>query len=365
MNDPADHARARIEGALTGCAVGDALGLAREGLSPARARRLLGELRHSFLLGRGVVSDDTDHSCLAALAVLRSGGDPAVFARAWARSLAFWLWSAPYGVGFATLRAGAKISVGVGPERSGVHSAGNGPAMRAPILGVVLASDPPRREEFVAVCSRASHTDPRAIDGAQLVAAGAAALATAEPGEVDASAWLAARREEAATDDLRAALETCEDALRRALSVPGCAAELGLERGVTGFVVHTVPVALYAAARHLADPPAAVREMIECGGDSDTTAAIVGALLGALHGPGCWPADWVEGVVAWPFTAGWRRELTAALVEAGWGPGRAAPGEDHPVGASPRAPFWGLPIRHLGSFPVILGHVLRRMLPPY
>lgn len=43
-----------IEGAILGTAVGDAIGLPREGLSRRRAARFYGdELRHRFLFGRG------------------------------------------------------------------------------------------------------------------------------------------------------------------------------------------------------------------------------------------------------------------------------------------------------------------------
>ncbi len=53
---------ARHRGVLLGAAVGDALGLPTEGLSPARLRRLYrGPWRHRLLWGRGMLSDDTEH----------------------------------------------------------------------------------------------------------------------------------------------------------------------------------------------------------------------------------------------------------------------------------------------------------------
>jgi ADP-ribosylglycohydrolase len=63
-----------LTGVLLGTAVGDALGLPREGLSPRRARRLFGgpPLRHRLVFGRGMVSDDTEHACVTAQALLRS-----------------------------------------------------------------------------------------------------------------------------------------------------------------------------------------------------------------------------------------------------------------------------------------------------
>ncbi len=54
-----------IIGCILGTAVGDALGLPYEGLSAARAQKLLGPPeRHRFFLRRGMVSDHTEHTCL-------------------------------------------------------------------------------------------------------------------------------------------------------------------------------------------------------------------------------------------------------------------------------------------------------------
>ena len=52
-----------IVGSILGTAVGDAIGLPYEGMSKRRGVRLLGEpTRHRFFFGRGMVSDDTEHT---------------------------------------------------------------------------------------------------------------------------------------------------------------------------------------------------------------------------------------------------------------------------------------------------------------
>lgn len=85
-----------VAGAILGCAVGDALGLPYEGLSKRRASRLLGEPeRHRFLAGRGMVSDDTEHTCMAAQALCAAPRDPDGFAREFARRLRWWLMGLP------------------------------------------------------------------------------------------------------------------------------------------------------------------------------------------------------------------------------------------------------------------------------
>ncbi len=73
----------RAAGLLLGTAVGDSIGLPREGMSKRRAALMFGggPLRQSLFLHRGMLSDDTEHACMTAQALLASGGDPDGFAR--------------------------------------------------------------------------------------------------------------------------------------------------------------------------------------------------------------------------------------------------------------------------------------------
>ena len=178
MAVPAD----RIEGCLLGCAVGDALGLPHENLSPRRLARRLGSapLTHRFFAGRGMVSDDTEHTCIVGQCLLEAGVDPDAFGRALARRLRLWFLAIPPGIGLGTARAMVKLCIGFGPSTSGVHSAGNGPAMRAPLLGVCV-DDPQVLDALIRVSTRISHRDPRAEAGARVIARAAHALARTDP----------------------------------------------------------------------------------------------------------------------------------------------------------------------------------------
>lgn len=103
-----------IAASLYWTALGDALGLPYEGLNPTRAQKLLGPpTRYRLLAGKGMVSDDTEHALLTAEAVARTGGNPAAFERELAGLLRGWFFSLPAGIGWATLRAGAKLALGV------------------------------------------------------------------------------------------------------------------------------------------------------------------------------------------------------------------------------------------------------------
>lgn len=168
-------AQAHVAGSLLGTAVGDALGLPYEGLSRARAERLFGPPdRHRLILGRGMVSDDTEHTWLVAQALVSSGGEVEGFRRSLAWGLRWWLLGLPAGVGWATLRATVRLWLGVSPTRSGVRSAGNGPAMRAAILGSAI-DDLAHLWALIHASSAITHRDVRAAHGALLIALAARA----------------------------------------------------------------------------------------------------------------------------------------------------------------------------------------------
>jgi len=96
-----DTSRAdRVAATLLGTAVGDALGLPREGLSRAQAERIFGDapLSHRFLCGRGMISDDTEHAAMTAQALLGAGDDERAFVRSLAWRLRGWLVAMPGGM---------------------------------------------------------------------------------------------------------------------------------------------------------------------------------------------------------------------------------------------------------------------------
>jgi ADP-ribosylglycohydrolase len=351
-----------LAGVLLGTAVGDALGLPREGLSPRRARRMFGgpPLRHRFVLGRGMGSDDTEHACMTAQALLRAGDDPDRFARSLAWRLRLWLLGLPAGVGRATLTAALKLWLGFPPGRSGVYSAGNGPAMRAALLGVCLGDDPERLRAFLRASTRLTHTDPRAERGALLVALAAHHGARHGPAALTAESFLGSVRKLVEPDaELDGALAKVEDHLRRQASAAELAGALSLGRGVTGYVYHTVPVVLFAWLRWPGDFRRAVEEVIALGGDADTTGAIIGGICGATVGQGGVPVEWVGGLIDWPRSAGWMRKLADRLATRF--PGAGAAGAGHPLPL-----FWPALIPRNGLFlAIVLLHGLRRLLPPY
>ena len=345
-------------GAVLGTAVGDALGLPREGLSRRRAARVFGgpPLGHRFVFGRGMVSDDTEHTCMVAQALIASRGEPDRFARSLAWRLRGWLLGLPAGVGFGTLRAVAKLLIGFPPSLSGVRSAGNGPAMRAAVVGLYAGENGALLRELVQRSTRITHTDPRAFEGALVVALGARYGAARGADGIDAWSFIEEMIAAVSGDELIGHLRSVRDFLREDRSAEAFADHIGQVRGVGGYVNHTVPVALFCWLKHRHDFRRALETAICLGGDTDTVGAIVGALAGATLGPDAIPAAWRGRLIEWPRSVRWLRRLASRLAGAA-----TADSSAHPC----RLFLPGLVPRNLLFLLVVLLHGLRRLVPPY
>lgn len=341
-----------VLGCLLGGMVGDMVGLAVEGLTPQRQRTLFGNIDGPRLLGRrGMVSDDTEHVVMVVRALIASGGNAEAFAHRFARELRGWISRLPAGVGWATLRAGLRLLIGISPSRSGVFSAGNGPAMRAALLGV-CARDTAHLRALVRASTVVTHTDPKA-EYAALVVATATRLSAAQ--NLSPDTLLGALAPFSLNDELRSLIErAAHNAAGQDTSA--FAMSLGLARGVSGYALHSVPVAIHAALRYPADVRAAVLACVACGGDTDTTAAIVGGIVGAGTGPSGVPADWLKALWEWPQNAAYLSRLSVALVQA---IETARPSDP------PGVPLTALLLRNAAFTSIVLAHGLRRLLPPY
>jgi ADP-ribosyl-[dinitrogen reductase] hydrolase len=348
----------RIEGALLGTMVGDSLGLPREALSRRRAMRMFrGPVRHRFLFGRGMVSDDTEHSWFVAQSLLEAKGNSDAFARALAWKLRLWFLTLPAGIGVATLRAIIKLWVGFPPASSGVWSAGNGPAMRSAILGVFFAGNDAALREHVRCSARLTHTDPRAERGALAIASAARYAASHDRAGFSATELLAHLRSLFPPDDAEAAswLSVLERAIGEPWDADRVLAALGCPRGVSGYVYHTVPAALAAWLIDPFDFRRGMERILSLGGDADTTAAIFGGMCGALVGVEGIPPEWISGIWEFPRSVAWTNDLARRL--------HAAQASSYP---SPPSYFWPLiPLRNSLFLAAVLAHGIRRIFPPY
>jgi ADP-ribosylglycohydrolase len=349
-------AQTHVVGCILGTAVGDALGLPYEGLSHRRAAKLFGPPdRHRFFLGHGMVSDDTEHVCIVAQSLIAAGGDVDSFRRELARRFRFWLLGFPAGIGVATLRSVLRLWIGFRPEKSGVFSAGNGPAIRAAVIGAAL-DYPTLLRELVRASSRITHTDPKAEFGALAVAL--ATQMASQKGTVSGHDFLDQLSSLLApeADELISLIRDAVNSIGDGQSTIAFAASLGLSNGVSGYTYHSVPIAIHASLSNQGDFRSAVSNAIACGGDTDSTGAIVGGIVGASVGKEGIPREWLNRVFEWPRSINWMEQLGAQL------DGSVQSGTvDRPI----KLPIYGVLPRNLFFLLLVLCHGFRRLLPPY
>lgn len=343
-----------ILGCLLGTAVGDAAGLRREGLTPQRAHRLYGTTVSPKLLARlGMCSDDTEHTVMVARALALANRDADRFERLLASQFKLWLLAAPAGVGLATLRTCLKLLVGFDPSRSGVFSAGNGPAMRSALIGVASQSDA-QCEELVCRSTRMTHTDPKADEGA-LVVARAAGLA-ARGIAIEPAAFLLNEASRVSGSELRGRLTAAHRSLVDGLKPSEFAESQGWSKGVSGYVNETVPAALYCWAASPDDFRQSVTNAVLLGGDTDSVAAITGAISGANLGNSAIPDEWLSGLTEWPRNVAWMQKTAETLAENLTGGRLTNPPPMHWLATLPRNAVFAA---------IVLGMGFRRLLPPY
>lgn len=340
--------------------MGDAIGLPCEGLSKQRQAKMFKDIeKYHFFFGRGMISDDTEHTCMVAQALIVSGGDAKKFTRSLAWRLRFWMMGLPAGIGFATLRAIIKLWVGFPGHKSGVFSAGNGPAMRSPIIGVCYGHDEKKMRELVRATTRLTHTDPKAEFGSISVALAAHMASGANGEDVAPDEYLSQLRnvlDRESAEEFLELIQKAVDSVKAGEPTEKFAADLGLGLGITGYIYHTVPCVIHAWLRNQRHFRAGIVEIVRCGGDSDTTAAILGGIMGAGVGKEGIPEQWLAGLIEWPRSAKWIEKLGKRLAESC---------SKREALKALRLSISGLMLRNIFFMIVVLLHGFRRILPPY
>jgi ADP-ribosylglycohydrolase len=281
----------KMSSTLLGTAIGDALGVPFETklsnfepLVDWNGLTFLGSEHHK--LKPGQYSDDTQLSIEVAQSLLENKGfNPGNLAE---RYVDWMVSGRARGYGKTTLLAVQNLLNGKHWSQSGVPgSYGNGTAMRAAPFGIYFRDD---LKELIKVCkvdSAITHASEEAEAGSIAIALAAAYAVNNDTDQLLQRIWevLPDSKVKVAIFSLSSLVESPYIGPEQALRVIG----------TKGNVKETVPAALYCFLRFNFYEDAVVAA-IKAGGDTDTTAAIVGALWGAKVGvQGIYP-NWVSYV---------------------------------------------------------------------
>lgn len=292
--------RDRAAGALLASAAGDALGAGYEFTHPGPNIEIGMIGGGPFDWAPGEWTDDTSMT-VAVARVTATGADLTTAAGLDAVAAGFveWFDSQPKDIGNQTravlsARSGSAAEMTAVAARISGRKGGNGSLMRTAAIGLAYLED---TDAAADACTRAAarvseltHDDPQATQACQLWSS--AIRHAVLHGTFDGVHGYLDRTESETARFWRPLLEQAENGSPQ--DFPN-----------NGWVVHALQTAWWAITRadHPADArhlPAALERAVRAGGDTDTTAAIAGALLGARWGASAVPAGWRRMLHGWP-----------------------------------------------------------------
>ena len=291
----------RILGSILGGAIGDCLGSPHEGQTAPLV------FSHQF---EWKISDDTQLTLATCEAISKNRRvDPQSISETfvnWHRSARF------TGLGASTYKALSELCIGghwalVG--RRGERAAGNGAAMRiAPLAFCLDPQDPAARVIIRDVCRITHHHDEAYVGALAVVIAIREGLNGNWQGESGLLPIIIDQIPDSSVRDRLIELTKVNDSISLK--------ELASQMGASGYVVESVPLALYASQRlKQLGFAKLMEELILAGGDTDTMASITGQITGAIIGQEGLPEEWKAKLPDREMIFGIAREFASVVFE--------------------------------------------------
>ncbi len=305
----------RATGALIGGALGDALGMPTQLLSPAQIRAAYGFV-DSFVppasdhpvskgLAAGTVTDDTEQTLLLGRILLESGSS--FDHKRWVHALVKWERDVKARgsydlLGPSTKRAIDAINDGVAPEEAGRNGDTNGAAMRIAPVGIMMPPQPlAALVAKVAETCRATHNTSIAIASAAAVAAAVSNGIAGDDWQTASAKAITAARLGAVQGhwvvgaDVAARIEWARGLVRG--KSPADAIRLIVDLvGTSVASQESVPAAFAVVEVAAGDPWQAAVISANLGGDTDTIGAIAAGMAGACTGLSGLPREQVARI---------------------------------------------------------------------
>jgi poly(ADP-ribose) glycohydrolase ARH3 len=297
----------RFEGCLLGLAVGDALGGLFEAQSPEaiRARFPTVERLIAYPTEELWYTDDTQMAIGVAEALVEhSEVVEEVLCRAF---VANYVPSRGYGRGARAVLDAMEDGGDyrrVAEEHFPGGSYGNGAAMRVAPVGLLFRDDHQRLSEQARLSALPTHLHPHGIEGAKLLALAVAVCSAMDV--FDRAAYFTA---------LLAACESPEYRARIEEATRARTADDLVALGNRIDALNSVPTAIAAVALTPESYEATIASVIFLGGDTDTLAAMAGAVSGALLGAGRLPGRLVNLLESSPKGREYIRGLAGRLFD--------------------------------------------------
>ena len=309
--------RDKFRGAILGCFLGDAFGSSFEGMHPDRAVFHMDILSKKFLRS---YTDDTDMTLAVGESIIQSSGvNPEDIAKQFSLHCDL---TRGYAIGaiksVLSLRAGMKwYEVARIVFENG--SFGNGAAMRVSPVGLFYHHDLEGLRRAAIEQANITHVHPLGQWGAVMQATSIGLAVSQHPKESSKKEGVVVSLREALWGgpiEYLKALNKIEERVAQGKRLDPQEIVLLLGNGVEAHL--SVPSACYIAITYSPDFCEAIRAAISLGGDTDTIAGMVGAIVGAHVGEKGLPIEWIEQLEDGPRGRSFARNLADSLFETWW-----------------------------------------------
>lgn len=269
----------KIKGCLYGLSIGDAIGLRYENVKP----KDINENNIGKVCFGGAISDDTEHMILISKSILNTENIKD-FENDFKNELKKWLISFPVNIGKTTLYSIIRSFFKSG---YGIKGTGNGSVMRIAPVGLIFHKDHNKLVKYASSSCRITHNAEESIINSIAIAKLISEILNKNwdknnKPEIDNVLKLlgSISKEEFWTNTIN----ELKDAFDNDIEPIDLVYSWTKEKGALGYTKYSTLLSIYCWIKYYGDYEKTLKEIIKCGGDTDTNAAIVGALTGATIG---------------------------------------------------------------------------------
>lgn len=303
----------KIKGVFLGVAIGDCLGMPVESFSASKIAEKYGTIyeylvpsEHKWFNGQlaGTYTDDSQLTLCVARSLIENGLDLNAMAQAHVEASKVTM----HGWGRTTRAAVRNLANGMSWDKAGLNTGvGNGVAMKIAPLGLLMAQAYPDKEkikdivDFIVNLCLTTHATSVAVSSALIQAFSIYyctlidKLEKFDPAQfrnnfIAASKVGRSIATDTLTDDITSRMEMLFENRYKNDNL------IEMFGGGTSYSYNSIPFTYgfflnnYSSINSLYD-------IVSAGGDTDTNGSMLGALLGALHGPSVFPQNLIDGLV--------------------------------------------------------------------
>lgn len=269
----------KVKGCVFGLAIGDAVGLRYENVKP----KDINEKNIGKVCFGGSISDDTEHMILISKSILNTK-NITDFENDFKKELQKWMISFPVNIGKTTFKSIFRSFVKSG---YGVAGTGNGSVMRIAPIGLIFSDNPEKLQEYSEYSCRITHNSDESVINSIAISTLIAHIINNDFNRENKPDLKNIINELRNISEDKFWLDTINE-LKKAIEsdiepielVKGWTGKLG----AVGYTKYSTLLSIYCWWKYYGDYEKTIVEIIKCGGDADTNAAIAGSLAGVTVG---------------------------------------------------------------------------------